>query len=210
MKRIIALVLLAILGLTSFSGCVAVSKYATPATIDPTALQYVIEAGVTTPDAYRGYANLEKAERLVRDVEAARIVYELGLPQTPELDYDTLAKLSAANTKLAQENEASLFSPTGLITLVAGLMGFGGFGGLIGLMRKRPGDITPADMEKAMTKAGMDVNDKERQMLEIVKGIQVFLTEYNKSSSPGKALRAALEAKTNTDTKQAVAVLKTM
>jgi len=211
MKRIIVLVLLAILGLTGL-GCVAVSKYVTPAPkASEAALEYGYKAGVLDPNSYRGYANLEKAERLELALESAYNIYTLGLEHATEkheLDYGILAKVAAANTKTGKERETALFSEKGLIPLIAGLAGFGGFTGLIGLMRKRPGDLTPADLQTATAQAGIDLGDKERQMHELVVGVSEFMATYDKSTVPGGALRSALEKATNTDTKQTVAALK--
>ena len=210
MKKVIAVVLLAILGLTGL-GCVAVSKYATPATVDQAAVKYAAEAGVIDANSYRGYANLEKAERLERALESAYKLYTLGIEQARErheLDYGILAKISAANTKRGQATEAALFSERGLIPLVAGLAGFGGLGGLIGLLRKRPGDITPVEMESALTSAGMDVQDKERQMLEIVAGVQAFLSKPEVSDEAKGGLKDSLTMAQSGDTRKVIAALK--
>ena len=208
MRKTIAIMLLLVLGLTGL-GCVAVSKYATPAPkASEAALKYGYEAGILDPNSYRGYANLEKAERLEVALESAYQVYTLGLEHATErheLDYGVLAKVAAANTKKGRATETAFFSEKGIIPLVAGLAGFGGLGSLIGLMRKRPGDITPQDMELALGGAGVKLKDKERQMLEIVRGIQAHLD----TDPPDAAmLKGHLERKQSADTRVSVAALK--
>lgn len=213
MRKLVALVLLALMAATGL-GCVAVSEYATPAPKpSEAALRYIAKAGVSGPNSYRGYANLEKAIRLERELESAYKVYSLGLEQAAErheLDYGILAKASAAKTKKAKHTEQALFGEKGLISMGLTVAGLGGFTGLLGLMRKRPGDITPIELEKATAQADIDLQDKDRQMLEIVKGVSVFMGKYDKTTAPGLALRETLKDTTTIGTRTAITTVKAM
>ena len=211
MRKLVALVLLALMAATGV-GCVALSEYAAPAP-RPTkaAEEYAVKAGVFDPNSYRGYANLAKARAFEKTLESAAKVYRLGLQQAHErheLDYGIHTKASAANTKKGEYAEQTLFGERGLISMGLTMAGLSGFTGLLGLMRKRPGDITPVELDTAVAQVGIDLKDKDRQMLEIVKGVSVFMDAYDEKTTPGAGLRSALEAKTNTDTKQVVAALK--
>lgn len=212
MRKLVALVLLALMVAIGI-GCVALSELATPAPKpSEAALKYIAKAGVSDPNSYRGYANLEKAIRLEKELESAYNVYSLGLEQATErheLDYGILAKASAAKTSKGRHTEQALFGEKGLISMGLTVAGLSGFTGFLGLTRKRPGDITPIELEKATAQAGIELQDKDRQMLEIVKGVSVFMKKYDEKTAPGAELRSTLEAKTNTDTKQAIAALKT-
>jgi len=210
MRKIVAIILLALMVATGL-GCVALSEYATPAPVDKAAVKYAAEAGVIDANSFRGYANYEKARRLERALQSAYKVYTLGLDQAKErheLDYANLEKVVAANTKTGKQREAALFGETGLISMGIGLAGMGGLGGFLGLMRKRPGDITPAELEAATVQASVEVKDKERQLLEIIGGVSEFMKTYDKTTEPGMALRASLKTTTNSDTKQVVAAIK--
>lgn len=210
MRKIVALILLALMVATGF-GCVAVSEWLTPTPVDKAAIKYAVKAGVADANSYRGYANLEKARRLGAEVKAAYEVNKLALDQLAErneLDYGILTEVVTRNRKIGERREAALFDETGLLPIIAGAAGMGGLGGLLGLMRKRPGDITPVEFEQATAQAGINLKDRDRQMLEIVGGVSEFMRQYDKKSEPGIALRTALRTKTNTDTKQVVAALR--
>lgn len=210
MRKLIVGLLLAVLAATSF-GCVILSEYITPTEVDKAAVKYAEKAGVIDANSYRGYANLHKARKLGRAVKAAYEIQTLTLDQLRErneLDYGILNEVVTRNTKAGEQREAALFSEKGLISAGLGLAGMGGLGGLLGVMRKRPGDMTPADLEKATAQAGIDLKGKERQMSEIVGAVDVFMKTYDANSEPGGVLRGALRQKTDADTKAAIAVLK--
>ena len=50
-----------------------------------------------------------------------------------------------------------------------------GLAGFIGLMRKRPGDVTPEELKKAVGGQEAELTARERQFAELVKGVQRFL-----------------------------------
>lgn len=192
-------------------GCAAFSSLVTPATVDKQAVKYASSAGVIDANDFRGYGNLDKATRLKTAVDAAFKVKELSLTQMMEknkLDYTQLSGVADSNMKIAQSKEDLLFGEKGLLSLGLTAAGLGTFTGLIGLMRKRPGDITPQEMEQAVVDIKGEVTTKERQLIEVVKGIQVVLDAHPKTDPLGAELRAAL-SKQSLDTREAVAVAKT-
>jgi len=192
-------------------GCAALSTMLTPATIDKAAVKYAASAGVIDANDFRGYGNLDKAIRLKTAVDAAFKVKELSLNQMMEknrLDYAQLSDVAESNMKVSQAKEEQLFGPTGLLTMGLSMAGFGTLTGLVGLMRKRPGDITPQDMETAVASVKGEVTTKDRQLIEIVKGIQVVLDAHPKGDPTGDEIRKAL-GKQSLDTRQAVALAKT-
>ncbi len=207
MKATISLLCILFIGIGL--GCASMSDYLTPAKVDQKAVEYAVSAGVADANEFRGYANLEKAIRLETAVESAYEVKTLALAQMQEknqLDYGLLKGVVMNNTKLAREREQALFGETGLLSMGLSLLGVGGLGGILGLMRKRPGDITPAEMEAALAEFKGRVSDKERQFFEVVKGVQVFLNEH-----PGdiaEQLKAAITLVRSADTKTAIAEAK--
>lgn len=191
-------------------GCAALSEYVTPASIDQKAVEYVVKAGVADANDFKGYANLEKAIRLELMVENAYEVVTLALEQMREknqLDYSILRGVVINNTKVAREREELLFGETGLLAVGLGALGAGGLGSILGLMRKRPGDITPQELEAALADVKGEVTAKDRQVIEIVKGVQKFLDKYPKGTVYGDELRLALSNQ-SIDTREAVAVAK--
>jgi len=209
MKRIV-LVFIALALLVAGIGCAALSTLVTPANVDKNAVAYAASAGVIDPNDFRGYGNLDKAIRLKAAVDAAFQVKELSLNQMMEknrLDYSQLSQVADSNMKASRAQEELLFGETGLLSMGLSLLGVGGLGTVIGLMRKRPGDITPQEMETALTEIKGEVTDKDRQIIEIVRGVQKLFEAYPKNTAFGAELRTAL-ANQSTDTRQAVAAVK--
>lgn len=207
MKTILSLICILALGLGI--GCASLSDYVTPATVDQKAVEYAASAGVVDANDFRGYANLEKAIRLETAVESAYQVKTLALTQMQEknqLDYGVLRGVAVNNTKVAREREAALFGETGILSMGLSLLGVGGLGGLIGLARKRPGDITPQELEQTVATIKGEVTTKDRQFIEVVKGVQSFL-----DSHPGDIadqLKTAISLIRSADTKTAIAAAK--
>lgn len=215
------LVILSIILLAVGVGCTAVSKLATPATIDKQAVVYAAKAKVVDANDFKGWANLDKAERLALAVDNAYEVNSLELQQLAQknqLDYDHLKGTTTVNLQVAQAREESLFGEKGLMSVGLTALGFGGFTGLLGLMRKRPGDMTPAEVESAVSQVTYDKTAKERQMGEVVRGVQDFIEDAKKMSfeelmagfkdgNIGDVLKSYLKNQ-SPDTKQAVASIK--
>lgn len=193
-------------------GCAALSEYVTPATINPQAAAYAEKAGVADANDFDGWPNLEKAIRLGAAVDAAYEVTSLALSQMAEknqLDYGILKGAVASNLKAARDREEQLFGETGLLSTGLTAIGFGTLTGLVGLMRKRPGDITTQEVESVVAEVKGEVTDRDRQIIELVKGVQKFLNAHPKTDPIGAELRTALSDVQSTETKQAVAVVKT-
>jgi len=206
MKCVFALLALMILGIGI--GCASLSEYVTPATVDQKAVDYAESTGVIDADDFDGFANLEKAIRLEIAVMNAFETKSLALEQMQEknqLDYGILRGVVVNNLKIARQREERLFSEKGLLSMGLSLAGFGTLTGVLGLMRKRPGDITPQEMEKAVVDVKGEVTQKERQFIELVKGVQKYISTHN---GEVEGLKQCLATEQSTDTKQAVALTK--
>lgn len=197
-------------------GCAALSSFITPAMIDGHAVDYVVAAKVADSNDYKGYPNLLKAEKLQTDVDSAHTIIQFDLQQQihkDDLNYSIHKKVVAANYFKAQRQEEFLFGEKGLLTLGLSLAGFGTFTGLIGLMRKRPGDVTRTEMENAVAqiegKTSAELSDKQKQFIELVKGVQIFMDE-NKERFPFqiKTLKETFDRTQDESTQIAVAQIK--
>ena len=219
MKKLLVLVSLVCIMLGM--GCVAASQLLTYANIDQDAVDYAVVAGVADVNDYDSWwPNIVMVERLEKDVDAGHNVIQLHLEQLIQKDNLTYSihKDVVANDKaVSLQREKLLFGDTGLLSMGLSMMGFGSLTGLLGLMRKRPGDITTPEMESALAsatgKTSAELSAKEKQFVQLVKGIQVFMDEYkdtndNKEAVMLKALKTALNAKQDADTQAAVAVVK--
>ena len=214
MKKIVTYVLLAVIGIAMVGGigCATVSDLITPATLDPQAKKYTVKAGVADMNDYAGYANLCKARMLEVNVKSAHEVntlYYAQLLDKEALDFGILNGVVERNRQKAMALEDSIFNPTtGLLAMGLGFLGLGG-GGVIGLMRKRPGDWEPAEVQDALVDLNVEVGDKERQFIETVKGVQDFINEHGESDAViVGSLKSWLTSTQSADTKQAVAVAK--
>jgi hypothetical protein len=204
-------VLLVVAGL----GCASLSYLATPADIDKNAVNYAADAGACDANDYKGYGNLDKASRLRKDVDQAHILNQEELQQALDRDNTQHAIHSgttATNERAALEREEAIFGEGGLLTLGLTMAGMGGLGGVIGTFRKRPGDMTPEDHEKLLTaatgKTAEELSAKEKQLLQVVKGVKIFLDAKKAEGDNVLALREALSTATDDDTKVAVAGVK--
>ena len=222
-----AIILVASILLAGGIGCAALSTLITPANIDKKAVTYAASAGVIDANDFRGYPNLDKAVRLKAAVDAAFKVKELSLTQMMEkntLDYAQLSDVAETNMKIAQAKEEQIFGEKGLLSMGLSLAGFGTLTGVVGLMRKRPGDLTPAEVEKAVQQVTYDKTTRERQMGELVKGAQAFIDGTKNMTvdqivalcknpdgtvkDPGTVLKDFMAKAQSADTKQTVATIK--
>lgn len=190
-------------------GCVALSKMVTPADIDRGAVQYAERGGSAEPNEYAGWPSLDKAERLVKDVDAAHNSIQLTLKQQierDELDYSTHRDVVATAVEKGQALEGMLFGPEGLLTMGLSMVGAGGLAGFVGLMRRKPGDWAPEEVDSALKQAGLESEIKGAQIVEIVKGIEnlkAYLPEGVWDANKGK-----VSEKMSDGTKKAVASAK--
>lgn len=209
MRKVIAMALLLVIGVMGLGSCV-LSEYVTPTPIDKQAVKFAADAGVIDANDYKGWPNLLKARSLQQAVRAAYEVNHLGLSQlmeTNELNYRTLDKVARRNVEIGKAREEIAWGESGIASTLLTAGGFGGFMGLLGLMRKRPGDLTKEDHEKALADAGIELKDRDRQLLEVVQGVKQFMD----AGKPGvDDLKAELRAKTNSDTRKKVAELRTV
>lgn len=219
MKKLMVIVslVLIVLGL----GCTAMSHYVTYAEVDRDAVEYAVDAGVADINDYDSWwPNLVMVERLGGDVDDGHKIIQLNLKQLiqkDDLKYSIHKDTVSADLAIALERENLLFGETGLLSLGLSMVGFGGLTGLLGLMRKRPGDITAPEMEQALAsatgKTSAELSIRDKQFVQLVKGVQVFIDDYKNSTNNKdivmlKALKAALVAKQDVDTQTAVAVVK--
>ncbi len=202
-------------------GCAAMSHYATYTEIDRDAVKYAINSGMADANDYdEWWTNLVTANRLKRDVDGGHKIIQLKLKQLiqkDDLEYSIVEDAVANNLAIGLQREELLFGKTGLLSLGLSMAGFGGLTGILGLMRKRPGDITAPELEQAITsatgKTSADLSSKEKQFVQLVKGVQLFFDDYRDSTSSTqtdmlKALKVAMNVKQDTDTQAAVAVVK--
>lgn len=166
---------------TICGGCIALSHYLTPADLDGKAIDFVTDAGVADANKYDGYANLHKAGLLKEDVETAYKLNQFELQKAAEknnLDYSIVAETTATNYTAALEREGELFGPEGGLATILGIAGLSGATGLLGLMRKRPGDITPQEASAAIADATgasqAELEAKITQFNQVVKGVSQF------------------------------------
>lgn len=219
MKKLLVLVSLVCIMLGM--GCVAASQLLTYANIDQDAVDYAVVAGVADVNDYNSWwPNIVMVERLEKDVDAGHNVIQLHLEQLIQKDNLTYSihKDVVANDKaVSLQREKLLFGDTGLLSMGLSMMGFGSLTGLLGLMRKRPGDITAPEMENALAsatgKTSAELSAKEKQFVQLVKGIQVFMDEYKGTTVEDEMnmlddLKIALDKKQDVDTQAAVAVVK--
>jgi hypothetical protein len=200
-------------------GCVALSHYVTPANINEGAVKYVVDAGIADANNYKGFPNLAKAVKLKTDTDAAHSVIQLDLQQKVQkdnLEYAIHNEVVMANVVSGKETEEMLFGEKGLLSLGLSLAGFGTLTGLVGLMRKRPGDITKEEKEQAISQAiGKSVDElteKQKQFIQVVHGVQLFIDKYKNEdgewSSAVYALKDIFDRTQDTPTQIAVATAK--
>jgi len=213
--------MLSLLMMVAGVGCVALSRKATPANVDTKAIAYVAESGLADANDFKAwYPNVEQAGRLKLAVDAAHKVNQLELQQQIEQDnlrYSIHKNVVIKNYKTGLEREEQLFGEKGLLSLGLSLAGFGTLTGFVGLARKRPGDVTPQELglavEQATGKTNGDLSEKEKQLVEVVKGVQKFIDTYkdtkdNKEAVMIKTLKELASKAQDTNTQVAVATIK--
>lgn len=215
MLRTIVIILSAIMVVAGIS-CTIVSQQATPAEVDRNALRYAVDAGVADFNDYDAwYPNMAEAIRLMEDVEAAYSVIQLRIQQVAEkndLEYSIHTKTTQNNFKIAQQREEALFGEKGLLSMGLGLLGMGSLTGTLGLMRKRPQDITKVEMEQALAlatgKTSTELSVKEKQFVQLVKGVQNFMGTLDGLPATKTNLKSILSQTQDADTQAAVALVK--
>lgn len=206
MKSLI--IFLSLLLMVSGCGLMALSEFVTPALIDKQAVKYVVNSGVADEKDFLGYPNLGKARRLVVGVDSAHKVNVFGLQQRlakDNLDYSMHRSVVQSNEQVAVDREQTLFGETGLLSMGLSMLGVGGLGGVIGLLRKRPGDFTPQDYETAVSAVKGEVTAKDKQLIDIVKGVQDFIKTFPDQE---RVIKDVMSRNQNTETEIAVAQIR--
>ena len=192
-------------------GCASLSSLVTPATIDTRAVDYAVDSGYAEPNTYAGYPNLDKAIRLTDAMTGSHQLNPLQLEQmmqTDRMEYAQINSVVTANKQTAIEREELLFGTEGLLTMGLSMAGFGTLTGVVGLMRKRPKDVTPEEVESVLADMSIDLEDKDRQIVELVRGVQAFLNSPQSSDAINSALKTLLATAQSADTKGKVAEVK--
>lgn len=210
MKKVIIIVfslLLVVGGL----GCVTLSHLLTPTEVDKQAVAYAVEAGVAELKEYTGYPNLAKALKLQRDVDVAYTLNQFEyqqLMQKDSVEHGIHKGTTTFNSTIGLQREESFFGEKGLLSLGLSITGFGMFTGVIGLLRKRPNDWTPDEVETALAEVKDEVTEKDKQVIEIVRGVQNFLNISDKSVA--KSLKTLLAMSQSSSTKETIATIKAL
>lgn len=214
MKKILAILCLLIM--LAGLGCVGLSEYLTPAEIDREAVEYAVESGAADEKDYEGYPNLVKAKRLVDDVDAGHQIIQLDLQQQCEkdnLDYTLVRDVAMVNRNESIIREEQLFGEQGFLSLGMSLLGVGGFTGILGLMRKRPGDLTKEEADGLVFNAQSNIQElvdaKKKQFNQLVKGVDDFINSY-KDIDPKvvASIKISMNKNQDTDTQVAVSAAK--
>jgi len=199
-------------------GCTALSHYVIPAKIDSAAVKYVVDAGIIEDanEYLLGYPNMVKAEQLNADIDVAHSKNQFELQQEIQNDnfeYSIYKSIVNNNFMEASKIEEKLFGEKGLISMGLGILGLSAFTGVLGLMRKRPGDITPQEMQLAIAqveeKSIEELSAKTKQFTEVVKGVSIFI-EKNKDKLPQviEEMKKIFDVTQDSDTQLAVAATK--
>jgi hypothetical protein len=201
------IILLSLIAIAAGIGCAALSEYITPARLEHRAIQYAIKAKTAEPNDYAGYQNLEKAVRLKTAVQAAHVGNQLFYSQLLEkdsVDYNLIDQQVDMSIQIGRQREELLFGETGILALGLSMAGAGGLAGYLGLMRKRPQDWSPEEVEKIKQDLKIKVGEKEGQFVELVRLIQEFRTADSKANGVGKEKLDTILDKMLTTTKLAV------
>lgn len=213
-KRIIAYLVL-VLVVVGGCGMATLSEELTWGRVDSDVVAYNEEAGTGQASDYRGllYPSLASVKRLQIDFKAAVVVTKQELRHLVEqknLQADILGRQVDGDVKIAVAREDFLFNPTtGVLAIGLGLMGMGG-AGYLGLMRKRPKDITPTDMEAALASVKGEIDDRDRKIINLVASFKNVIDSQPAASDRAemtKVLKAGQSPETRTAVKQALAQL---
>jgi len=181
-------------------GCASMSEYVTPATINQRAVEFVVESGVGDPNEFKGWPNLHKALKLDSYVDMAFEVRYTILKQSIEdlqIDYNHLNDIVTQNLVDAQEREEELFADGGFLATALTAGGLGSFVGLLGLFKKRPGDMTKEDLQKAIEPIKGELGIKDQQFAQVVTGFERFMQHRDEITS---VLSKDTDAAEKTDT----------
>jgi hypothetical protein len=207
MKSLLAYIVLAIVVIGS--GCVGtMSESLTPARIDPKVVKYNTEAGVGDANDYRGFLfpSLATLRKLQNHFEAAVVLTNQELKhliEQKQLQADILRGTLKNDVDVAVAREDFIFNPTtGVLALGLSLAGIGA-GGYLGLMRKRPQDITPVEMEKALVGVKGELDGRDRRIIDIVNSVKNVI-EAQPTQAAQDSMTAMLKSAQLPETRQVV------
>lgn len=214
MKKIIAYVLLAVVLVGS--GCIGtISEHLTPGRCDPDVVAYNEEAGTGKAEDYKSflYPSLADLKRLQSDFDAAVALTEqelVHLAEQKQLQAKILRGVLTNDIEIAVAREEFIFNPTtGALAMGLSLLGVGA-GGYLGLMRKRPQDVTPVEMEKALGEVKGEVTNKDRQFIQLVASVKNVIDAQPNDAAANdvkKLLKATQLPETRAAVKQALGKL---
>lgn len=214
MKKVIAYILLAVVLIGS--GCIGtVSEHLTPGRIDSDIVAYNEAAGTGKAEDYKSflYPSLADLKRLQFDFDAAVALTEqelIHIAEQKQLEAKILRGVLTGDIEIAVAREEFIFNPTtGALAIGLSLLGVGA-GGYLGLIRKRPQDITPVEMEKALGEIKGEVTDRNRQIIQLVasvKNVIEGLPSDELRAEMKKTLKAGQLPDTRAAVKQALAQL---
>jgi hypothetical protein len=176
MRKAIAYLLLAVVLISA--GCIGtLSEHLTPMKNDKEVIDYVVEAGTGRVEDYKGllFPSLATLRKLKHDFEAAVALTNQELKQIAEkkqLKDSILRGIVDHDVDIGEQRHEALFDPvTGAVAIGLSLFGIAG-GGYLGLMRKRPQDITPQEFEKALGEIKGEVTEKDRKIIQLVASVK--------------------------------------
>ena len=214
-KRTLAYLVLAIVVV---GGCAVgtMSQEVTPGRADPKVVAYNKEAGVADADEdYKGlfgYPSLSSVLRLQTDFGAAVVLTDQELQHIIEkkkLNDDILRGTVDNDVQVSVAREDFIFNPTtGVLAIGLSLAGIAG-GGYLGLMRKRPQDITPQEMESALGEVKGEVDDRDRKIISLVASMRNVIDAQpaDAQKQMKEILKAGQSPETRVAVKQALALL---
>lgn len=182
----VAVMALSLLATLIGFGCASLSSYLTPADINQKAVEFVVDAGVADANEFDGWANLRKSVKLDAYVDMAYEVKDTAIKQMREnlvIDYNHLNDIVTRNMEEAQAREEALFADGGAFSTLLTAGGLGAFTGLLGLMRKRPGDLTKEDFDQATVGLRDQIGMKESQFAQVVTGVEKFMKHKDQLTS---------------------------
>jgi hypothetical protein len=92
-----------------------------------------------------------------------------------QLNYNHLNQIVTRNMNDAKAREEALFADGGAISTLLAAGGLGAFTGILGLLRKRPGDMTKDDFQRAVEPIQAQIGMKDQQFAQVVTGVEKFL-----------------------------------
>lgn len=212
-KKAIAYILLAVILIGS--GCIGtISEHLTPGRIDSDVVAYNEAAETGKAEDYKGflYPSLADLKLLSADLDAAIALTEqeiIHLAEQKQLQAKILKGVVTTDVEIAVAREEFLFNPTtGAVAMGLSILGVGA-GGYLGLMRKRPQDVTPVEMERALGEVKGEVDDRDRKLIQLVASVKnvIEAQPLRAQEEMKKLLEAGQLPETRAAVKQALALL---